>query len=73
MKKWISILLVLILLLGTLSASFAEEKYNTLTVGSTTPFSGNFFNGIFGNNIADMDVQTLVHGYSPVYWDSTEV
>lgn len=72
MKKWISILLVLILLLGTLSASFAEEKYNTLTVGSTTPFSGNFFNGIFGNNIADMDVQTLVHGYSPVYWDSTE-
>ncbi len=70
MKKIFALLLTLALLL---SAAAAEEvtgtgKYNTLTVGVTTPFSGNFFSAVLGNNTSDLDVRRLIHGYSLVEW-----
>lgn len=43
--------------------------YDHLTVGSTTRLSGNFFGETFGNNTADIDVWTLLHGYRLVTWD----
>lgn len=39
-----------------------------LTVGSTTQMSGFFFTDMWGNNTADVDVRTLIHGYSTVAW-----
>ena len=47
-----------------------QYDYNELTVASTTPFSGNFFARMWGNLTSDLDVQTLVHGYNLVEWDS---
>lgn len=71
MKKWVALMLAVMLFLGICGNSFAAMKYDTLTVGTTTPFTGNFFSDVFGHNIADLDVQQLVHGYSPVYWNPT--
>ena len=49
----------------------AEEtgKYEKLTVGITTPFSGNFLDDVLGSNICDQDVRELIHGYNLVTWD----
>lgn len=41
-----------------------------LTVGSQTRVSGMFFTDMWGNNTSDMDVRTLLHGYSTVVWSS---
>ena len=75
MKKWISILLTLALLLG-LSAATAEATEAggaiSLRVGTTTPFSGNFFSAALGNNASDLDVRGLIYDYSPVSWNGTE-
>ena len=40
-----------------------------MVVGNTTKVSGGFFTTFFGNNTSDIDVRTMIHGYSPVYWD----
>lgn len=73
MKKWIAILLTLVLLAGCCTA-FAEEedtrrKYEHLTVGVTTAFSGNFLADAMGSNISDQDVRKLIHSYHLVTWD----
>lgn len=68
MRKRIAWILIVSLFLGLCQPCFAARKYSALNVGTTTPFSGNFFSGVFGDNISDMDVQYLVHGCSPVYW-----
>ena len=66
MKKVLACLLAAILLLGLLPAGAEEaEKYDLLTVGITTPFSGNFLSGALGNSISDQDVRRLIHGYQP--------
>lgn len=72
MKKKIAWILIVSLILGLCQPCFAARKYTGLTVGTTTPFSGNFFSGVFGDNISDMDVQYLVHGCSPVYWQPSD-
>ncbi|MEG0125621.1 MAG: hypothetical protein RR816_06010, partial [Clostridia bacterium] len=41
-----------------------------ITVGNTTKVSGNFFTGMWSNNTSDIDVRTLLHGYSTVVWNS---
>lgn len=77
MKKILAILLTLVMLTGAFSA-FAEQaeeaaqtvKYDKLTVATTTAFSGNFFSDALGNNLSDLDVRRLIHGYNLVYWDS---
>ncbi len=44
--------------------------YDELTVGVTTPLSGSFFTGLWGNMASDLDVRMLIHGYNLVEWDT---
>lgn len=47
----------------------AEPKvYDQFVIGATTVVNGNFFTNIWGNNTSDIDVRSLIHGYSPVVW-----
>lgn len=49
--------------------SLAElYDFDSLTVGTSTAFTGNFMNSLFGNNGVDLDVRELIHAYSPVMW-----
>ena len=74
MKKILVWLLTAALLLGCCGAGAEEaagaNKYESLTVGTTTGFSGNFLSGALGSNQSDLDVRRLIHGYNLVYWDS---
>ncbi len=73
MKKIVALLLVCVLLFGITSVGAAKEgKYEKLTVGITTPFTGNFLDDALGSNISDQDVRALIHGYNLVNWDSEE-
>ena len=47
-----------------------SEEPTHLTVGNTTKVSGGFWTTYFGNNTSDIDVRTMLHGYSPVVWDN---
>ena len=74
MKKILVWLLMAALLLGCCGAGAEDaaggNKYESLTVGTTTGFSGNFLSGALGDNQSDLDVRRLIHGYNLVYWDS---
>ena len=73
MKRITVFVLVCVLLMGAVNARAAgEEKYERLTVGVTTPFSGNFLDDALGSNICDQDVRTLIHGYNLVRWDEDD-
>ena len=73
MKKIAALLLAFVLLLGLTSANAANtEKYEKLTVGITTPFTGNFLDDALGSNLSDQDVRGLIHGYNLVNWDADE-
>ena len=71
MKRFMAILTILAVLTAVCPV-WAEEavpvKYETLVAGTPMQFSGNFFSGALGNNISDLDVRRLIHGYSPVVW-----
>lgn len=73
MKKWIAFLLAFILAAGCCMAAAGEEaaakKYEKLTVGVTTAFSGNFLADAMGSNISDQDIRKLIHSYHLVTWD----
>ena len=58
-RRFACMLLVLVLLA---SVGYAEKQPKEITVGSLTQLSGNFFTGCWGNNTADIDVRTLIHG-----------
>jgi ABC-type transport system substrate-binding protein len=45
-----------------------ELGYPEFFVGATTTLSGTFFTNMWGNNTCDIDVRSLIHGYSPVVW-----
>ena len=45
-----------------------KPAYDEFVIGATTRLSGMFFTNMWGNNTADIDVRTLIHGYSPVVW-----
>ena len=69
MKRILAILLALTLTLCAFAALAEEEDYgDTIVVGSTTEMKGNFFSEMFGNNTADIDVRTLLHGYNLIHW-----
>ena len=73
MKKITALLLACVLLLGFTTANAAKEgKYDKLTVGITTPFTGNFLDDALGSNICDQDVRNLIHGYNLVNWNPDE-
>lgn len=79
MKKILCMAIAVILLLSSFSA-FAEEATLTvasdfvenshLTVANSTKVNGSFFTRQFGNNTSDIDVRNMLHGYSPVVWDT---
>lgn len=74
MKKILAAILALALMLtgaAGLAETAGEEKYQKLTVGLTTPFSGNFFSETLGNNTSDQDIRRLIYDYSLVHWDSS--
>ena len=66
MRKLTALLLTLVLLAGC-AVSLAAD-YETLRVGATTAFSGNFFSAAIGSNVCDQDVRKLIHSYSLVTW-----
>ena len=47
-----------------------SEEPTHITIGNTTKVKGSFFTSYFGNNTSDIDVRTMIHGYSPVVWDN---
>ncbi len=72
MKKVIAVILTMVLLTGCCAAIAEEDagkKYEKLTVGVTTAFSGNFLSGALGNNISDQDIRKMIHSYHLVRWD----
>ena len=79
MKRFVSALLALLMLLVQLSA-LAEETsgdgpvypLDSLTVGNTTRLDGRFFTEMWGNVTSDYDVRQLIHGYSLAEWDGSK-
>ena len=72
MKKWVAMILAVILALGQVAAvaeGVEEVVYDHLTVGHTTAFSGNFSTQLWGNNTTDLDVKELLFGYNLVQWE----
>lgn len=67
MKKLLFAALATALLCALLAGvSLAED--DTLTVGGSTPLGGNFLSEMFGNNTADIEARTLLHGYNLMQW-----
>lgn len=83
MKKTICLLLALflIMLYGNVSAGrvllpeevitnqWFQDEHARLKVGNTTPLTGRFFTSMWGGTTSDLDVQDLLHAYSPILWD----
>ncbi len=72
MKKAIAVILTMVLLLSCCLATAEEAgelKYDQLTVGVTTAFSGNFMSDALGSNISDQDIRKMIHSYHLVSWD----
>lgn len=85
MKKGLCLLFMLLLLLTT-GAALAEDvvllpqevmenewyqnKNAKLKAGNPTPLTGRFFTTMWGGNTSDLDVQELLHAYSPIRWDA---
>ena len=80
MKRLISLLLCLTLLLGG-NCVFAEEaetppeenqaeeySHEELRVGNPTPMDGKFFTGLWGNATTDIDVRSIVNSYYLTVW-----
>ena len=79
MKKYLSLLLALVLTLSVLPAAVLAEapeeevEYpDELIVGHPTITKGDFFTEMFGNDTADIDVRALIHGYNLVNWDQNQ-
>jgi len=75
MKKLISLLLVLALLLpGAAMAQYGThfQPDSHVTVGSVSRLTGAFFTELWGNNTSDIDVRELLLGVSTVAWDANQ-
>ena len=96
MKKLLSILLALAMMLSVMPLALADEldgaevdeaealsplevaltarpvssEPTHISIGNPTKVKGSFFTTYFGNNTSDIDVRTMLHGYSPVVWDN---
>lgn len=49
---------------------WAEDPNAKLTAGNPTPLSGHFFTSMWGATTSDLDLQDLLHAYSPVHYDT---
>ena len=72
MKKYLSLLMALALLLGVNAGLAESDNPDELRVGHPTITKGDFFTEMFGNNTADIDVRALIHGYNLVSWDQNQ-
>lgn len=82
MKRFLAVVLTLALVATGLLSALAESAaapllaeasdaaggFDEFVIGATTPLSGMFFTNMWGNNTVDIDVRSLIHGYSPVVW-----
>lgn len=75
-KKGIAVLLAVCLLLGAAAATaegagtnWAAETRARLKVGNPTEMQGRFFTTMWGGTTSDLDVQEMLHAYSPVHYD----
>ena len=81
-KRLLALLLALMLTLTALPLAAQAEAPETgaedanypdeLIVGHPTEMRGDFFTEMFGNNTADIDVRSLIHGYNLVNWDQNQ-
>lgn len=55
----------------TTADSIGLQRGTQLTVGTVTQMSGHFGTECFSLNTADMDVRSLLHGYTTVAWTRT--
>ena len=75
MKKWIAFLLVLCLFVPVAvcradgGITWTKEERAKLRVGNPTALRGRFFTSLWGGTTSDLDVQDLLHAYSPVCYD----
>lgn len=76
MKRWIAFLLALCLIVpATVCVAegsgivWTEEDRAKLRVGNPTALLGRFFTSMWGGTTSDLDVQDLLHAYSPVCYD----
>ena len=49
---------------------WADNPDAKLTAGNPTPLSGHFFTSLWGTTTSDLDIQDLLHAYSPVCYDA---
>lgn len=71
MKKTLSLLLCLVLVLACCSASAEDatvETRDSIVVGSMSQITGYFFTDLWSNNTADVDVRAMIHGQSTISW-----
>ena len=74
-KRIIALLLALLLAASVTAASantgitWTEEARARLRIGNPTALQGRFFTSMWGGTTSDMDVQDLLHAYSPVRYD----
>ena len=69
---WLLLLSIIMLPLGGLAEEkneWMEDSREQLVVGNPTPLRGCFFTEMWGGTTSDLDVQDLLHAYSPVVWD----
>lgn len=74
MKKILVLILTGCMLISMLCfTAIAEQVDETaelseFVVGTTTPPTGAFFTGMWGDNTSDMDVRSMIHGYNTMVW-----
>ena len=71
-KRILCCMMILSLLLTGLALAEETTAYDSLTVGSTTHLTGEFFTDLWGNSASDYDVKSLLHAYNLVRWDGSQ-
>jgi ABC-type transport system substrate-binding protein len=67
-RKLTAWILALALMMGCVGGVAEEAEKTSVTVGSLSLLTGDFFTELWGNNTSDIDVRALIHGYSTVAW-----
>ena len=55
---------------GGSGVDWTRETRAGLRIGNPTALRGRFFTTMWGGTAGDLDVQELLHGYSPVLYDT---
>lgn len=74
MKKWLSMVMALVLLPFAATAQEAAMVPTTdgaVTVAIATPMNGFFYSNMWGTNNVDANIRSLLHAYHTVEWQQT--